>query len=215
MVTVGHTITAEETRERIRAGAAAVRKREAMRPPWHPPEVADFAPDTWMLAFDASLVNTGWVAFLVRDGRVIVEGHGTIRPSDRGERGYLATWERALGLQKGLWEAGLVTRFARDPDVLLAVEAPPVGAGHRKESSLIAGMTVWMLGPRKCAVVSPTHVSAVLLGDPRIKSAERKPAVKAAVCRYVPEAAGRSYNEHERDALSVGLTRLFDLKEAA
>jgi hypothetical protein len=168
-----------------------------------------------VLAFDASLVNTGWVAMLSRGDRVVVEAHGTIRPSDHGEQGYMATWERALGLQKALRETGLVTRFARDPDVLLAVEAPPVGPGHRKESSLVAGMTVWMLGPRKCAVISPTHVSAVLLGDPRIRSAGRKPAIKAAVCRYVPEAAGRNWNEHERDALSVGLTRLFDLREAA
>jgi hypothetical protein len=201
----------EDTRTRLRAA----RKAAPARPAWHPPAVTDFAEDTLVLAFDASLVNTGWVAMLARDDRVIVEGHGTIRPSDRGEQGYMATWERALGLQRGLREAGLVTRFAKDPDVLLAVEAPPVGPGHRKESSLIAGMTVWMLGPGKCAVISPTHVSAVLLGDPRIKSTERKPAVKEAVCRYVPEAAGRNFNEHERDALSVGLTRLFDLKGAA
>jgi hypothetical protein len=58
-------------------------------------------------------------------------------------------------------------------------------------------------------------VSAVLLGDPKTKSEDRKAAIKEAVCRYIPEAAGRTWNEHTRDALSVGLTRLFDLREAA
>ena len=71
------------------------------------------------------------------------------------------------------------------------------------------------LNPGKCAVVSPTHVSAVLLGDPKIRSEQRKPAIKAAVARYVPETAGRDWNEHERDGLSVGLTRLYDMREAA
>jgi hypothetical protein len=208
-------LTAGETRERLRVGAAAFRKREAMRPPWHPPAVTDFAEDRRVLSFDASLANVGWVVFIVSGGKVLVEAHGTIRPSDRGEKGYMGTWQRALSLQEGLWEAGLITRYVKDPDVLLAVEAPIVGSGHRTESSLVAGMTVWLTAASRFAVISPTHVSAVLLGDPKIRSTERKPAIRAAVIRYVPEAAGRNWNEHERDSLSVGLTRLFDLKEEA
>ena len=97
----------------------------------------------------------------------------------------------------------------------MAVEAPSVGGGYRTESSLVAGLTVYRLAPRKCVPVSATHVSAVLLGDPRIESKKRKGAIKEAVARYAPETAGRDWNEHERDALSVGLTRLYDMREAA
>lgn len=190
-----------------------VRKPGAQRPAWHPPALTDFAPDTRVMAFDASLANVGWVVFIIRGGRVVIEGHGTIRPKQEDD-GYMGTWQRARDLYRQLWAEGLVLRYMYDGDVLKAVEAPVVGAGHRKESSLIAGMVVWMESS-PIEVVSATHVSAVLLGDPRIRSAERKPAVKAAVVRLVPEAAGRDWNEHERDALSVGLVRLFDLKEAS
>jgi hypothetical protein len=200
------TVT-EEARLRLRA----TRKAAPQRPAWHPPALTDFAPHVRVLAFDASLVNVGWVVLIVTD-RVIVEAHGTIRPEARDD-GYMGTWQRASHLRKRLWEENLVLRYMRDPGTEKAVEAPIVGSGHRTESSLIAGMTVWMESD-PCAVISPTHVSAVLLGDPKIKSAERKPAIKAAVCRYVPEAAGRDWNEHCRDGLSVGLTRLHDLKEA-
>lgn len=204
-------ITAEETRQRLRVGAAAARKSAPQRPAWHPPGITDFVPDVRVMAFDASLTNVGWVVLVVRD-RVIVEGKGTIRPKSEDD-GYMGTWQRAWHLRKRLWEENLILRYMLNPDVLKAVEAPIVGPGHRPESSLIAGMTVWMEADH-CEVISPTHVSAVLLGDPRIRSAERKPAIKAAVCRYVPEAAGRDWNEHERDGLSVGLIRLFDLREA-
>lgn len=197
----------EGTRERLRAA----RKTAPPRPAWQPPEFTDFLQHQVIIAFDASLVNTGWVALRTWLRGVDVFGHGTIRPKTEAT-GYMSTWERALGLELGLWEEALLASYIRDEGTLMAVEAPPVGGGlHRTESSLVAGLTVWRQAPVKCAVVSATHVSAVLLGDPRIKSAERKPAIKAAVCRYVPEAAGRDWNEHERDGLSVGLTRLFDL----
>lgn len=204
-----------KTRDRLLVGAAAVRASKAMRqPPWHPPAITDFLPDVVIAAFDASLLNTGWVAVRLVGAAFEVIGHGTIRPKTPAA-GYMATWERARLLEKGLWDEGVVMRFIKPGDVLMAVEAPPVGGGHRTESSLVAGLTVWRLSPRKCQPVSATHVSAVLLGDPRIKSAERKPAIRRAVCALVPEAAGRTWNEHERDALSVALTRLFDLKEEA
>jgi hypothetical protein len=205
-------ITAEETRERLRIGAAAVRKSAEMRrSPWQPPVLADFAMAVRVLAFDASLANVGWAVLFAEPGGITVECHGTIKPK-QDDDGYMGTWQRARDLRRALYDLGL-DGYIRNPQILKAVEAPVVGAGHRKESSLIAGMTVWMESD-PCEVISATHVSAVLLGDPRIKSAERKPAIRAAVCRYVPEAAAvRGWNEHERDAVSVGLTRLFDLKE--
>jgi hypothetical protein len=201
------TVT-DDTRARLRAARGAV----PQRPAWHPPALDDFFPGAVIAAFDASLVNTGWVVLRRWKGGIDVFGHGTIRPKTEAT-GYMATWERARLLEEAL-EDTMAAVFIRRAGTLVAVEAPSVG-GHRTESSLVAGLTVWRQAPGKCAVVSATHVSAVLLGDPKIRSTERKPAIKEAVCRYVPEAAGRSWTEHERDGLSVGLTRLFDLKEAS
>src|SRR5205823_1464066 len=93
----------------------------------------------------------------------------------------------------------------------VVVEAPSVGGGSRTESSLIAGMLVWAELPGGCPAISATHVSAVLLGDPRVRSAERKKRIRAAVIGYCPGAAGRDWNEHERDALATGLAHLWDL----
>jgi hypothetical protein len=201
----------EAARTRLRA----TRQAAPQRPVWQPPGWDDLFQRRVIIAFDASLVNTGWVLFRAWLAGVDVIGHGTIRPVTE-ETGYMATWERARQLEAALWDESLVIRCMRDEETLMAVEAPPVGGGlHRTESSLIAGLTVWRQAPGKCAVVSATHVSAVLLGEPGIRSRKRKPAIKAAVARYVPDSSGRGWTEHERDALSVGLTRLFDLKEAA
>lgn len=197
----------EDVRAQLRA-----RKTAPATPAWRPPGISDFLPDVQMLAFDASLANVGWVLMLVRGDRVLIMAHGTIHPQQTDD-GYMGTWQRARDLRRGLREAG-IDGYMRYPGVLKAVEAPVVGAGHRKESSLIAGMTVWAECD-ECAVISATHVSAVLLGDPKIKSDVRKPAIKAAVLRYVPEAQGRGWDEHQRDALSVGFTRLFDMRQEA
>lgn len=198
----------EDLRRQLRA-----RRSAPAPPPWHPPALEDFLPDVTIAAFDASLLNTGWVILRRWLGGVDVFGHGTIRPKTAAT-GYMATWERALLLEAEL-RGSLAMAFAAREDVLMAVEAPPVGGGYRTESSLVAGLTVWRQAPAKCEVVSAIHVSSVLLGEPRIKSEDRKGAIKLAVARYVPESAGRDWNEHERDALSVGLTTLYDMKEAA
>jgi hypothetical protein len=194
----------------VRASLRARRTAPA-KPPWEPPALSVLACGIRILAFDASLANVGWVLFSACHG-ITVERHGTIHPRQQAD-GYLGTWQRAKDLRFELWSQEL-TQHMHNPEILKAVEAPVVGAGHRKESSLMAGAQVWMECDA-CAVISATHVSAVLLGDPKILSRDRKPAVKAAVLRYVPEAQGRGWDEHQRDALSVGLTRLFDMQQEA
>lgn len=195
-------------RDRLRAGRTAPAK-----PPWHPPAITDFLPGARTLAWDASLANAGWVLFQVSDRRVEVEAHGTIHPRQSLD-GYMGTWQRMRDLRDTLWDHPHLIRWMHDPGILKALEAPLVGGGFRKESSLIAGGVVWGES-ESCAALVPTHVSAVMLGDPRIRSTGRKAAIKAAVLRYVPEAASRGWDEHQRDGLSVGLTRLYDLREAA
>jgi hypothetical protein len=192
---------------------ARTQKAEAAAPePWHFPDLGEFRLNRYVLALDATLTNCGWVFFAVCLGQVMVIAKGTIRPKTE-EKGYLETWDKADQLRREI--DALIARWERqDPRMLLVVEAPSVGGGSRTESSLIAGMLVWCGRRARCAVVSATHVSAVLLGDPRMKSALRKKAVKEAVVRLYPEAAGRDWNEHERDALATGMVHLYDTRKS-
>ncbi len=199
----------DDYRDQLRARTA---KAGATAPePWHFPDIFDFRWHRYVLAFDATLTNCGWAFFSIITGAVAVIGKGTIRPKTE-EVGYLATWDKADQLRHEI--DGLVLRWrAADPLASIVVEAPSVGGGSRTESSLIAGMLVWSGRRAECAVVSATHVSAVLLGDPRMKSAPRKKAVKEAVARLYPPSAGRDWNEHERDSLATGLVRLYDIQQ--
>jgi hypothetical protein len=199
----------DESRALLRA--RAVKAQAAEPEPWHFPDLSEFHPNRYVLAFDATLANCGWTSFFVWLGQVSVIGKGTVRPKTE-EVGYLATWDKADQLRREV--DGLVRRWRMaDPKMLIVVEAPSVGGGSRTESSLIAGMLVWSGRRSECAVVSATHVSAVLLGDPKMKSAPRKKAVKEAVTRLYPPAAGRDWNEHERDSLATGLVHLYDIDQ--
>jgi hypothetical protein len=198
----------DDSRALLRARAD---KAEAAAPePWHFPAMSEFRPNRYVLAFDATLTNCGWAFFCVCLDQVSVIEKGTFRPKT-AEIGYLGTWDKAD--QLGIQIRALIHRWRMaDPRMHLVVEAPSVGGGSRTESSLIAGMLVWSGRRSECAVVSATHVSAVLLGDPRMKSAPRKKAVKEAVVRLYPGAAGRDWNEHERDALATGMVHLYDTR---
>lgn len=201
----------DRERAQIRA-----RRKAAPAESWRPPVLADFLQDQRVLVFDATLSHCGW-AFLEVLGRVIVHGKGTISPVT-SQVGYLGTWDKARILQARLteqleWVSG---EFGPgNPRTKTVVEAPSVGGGSRIESSLIAGMLVWMTDPGECAAVSATHVSAVLLGDSRVRSAERKKRIREAVIALVPETEGRGFNEHERDALATGLTFLYDARQGS
>jgi hypothetical protein len=146
---------------------------------------------------------------MVASGKVLVNGRGTIKPKT-DQTGYLSTWDKAALLRRELEQViGKWTGMA-GPKPHIVVEAPSVGGGARTESSLIAGGLVWMLSPGPVTAVSATHVSAVLLNQPRIRSEDRKRAIKNAVIRLCPEAAGRTWDEHQRDAVATGLTYLHD-----
>lgn len=173
--------------------------------PWHPPVLADLAPGR-VLAFDATLSHCGWVLMEATEASFRVWDRGTINPAT-DQTSYLETWHKARQLAPQL-DRLFVTQGC---DAEIVVEAPLASSmGSRTESSLIAGMLVWMHAPARTAVVSATRVSKVLLGDHQVRSAERKKAIRAAVIALVPGCAGRDWNEHMRDALATGLTYLLD-----
>lgn len=189
----------EHARTRLRA-----RKSAPALPPWRFPDLADFYQNLRVLAFDATLSHCGWVCLEVQD-RVLVHAKGCINPCT-GRTSFFSTWDKAYELQVKL---GFVFGSCFNADHRV-VEGPSVGGGSRTESSLIAGMLVWMDDPGRCTVISATHVSSVLLGDHQVKSGERKKRIREAVIRLIPEAAARDWNEHIRDAAATALTHLHD-----
>jgi Holliday junction resolvasome RuvABC endonuclease subunit len=194
----------DEMRGQLRASS---RRRPAE--PWTPPRTTDFEAAEPVLAFDATLSHTGWVLLDAMGGVITVLAKGVINPQT-SQVGYLATWEKAHNLRGALMGMRLLTsgRLYR-----AVVEAPSVGGGHRTESSLIAGLMVSLEEPEVVAV-SATRVSKVMLGDARVRKEERKPRIREAVVRLIPEAAGRGWNEHIRDAAATGLTHLYDQRQA-
>lgn len=194
----------DDVRPRLRARAA---KKKPQAEPWHVPRLEDFMAGVRVLSFDAALTNTGWLLMEITD-QPRVYARGTIRPKTE-LTGYRGTWAKAQYL-----EAELSVLFDDMNDLWdeLAVEAPPVGGGARTESSLIAGMLVWAHYPGRCRDIAPPHMSAVLLGDHRMRSDEKKAATREFVISMIPEAAGRDWNEHQRDAAAIGFTRLHDMR---
>lgn len=195
-------MTAVETARRQLRG----RRRRPEPEPWFPPKVHDFLQGTAVMGCDATLSHFGWLVAEASGGEVLVHDKGTIN-IETGMSGYLATWEKARLLQ-----ARLLPLLKTYQGVRKVVEAPAV-AGSRTESSLIAGMLVW-LETGGCPQVSAMHVARVLCGSGRLLSADRKKAVRVACARYVPASATRAWNEHERDALALVLAHLHDLQEA-
>jgi Holliday junction resolvasome RuvABC endonuclease subunit len=161
-----------------------------------------------VLSFDPSLSNTGWVEIVRLGPEVRVRCKGTLRPRTVSD-GYLGTWEKYRILDTELNQLLTLFDLTARSGRRIVWEAPPVGPASRPESSLMAGCALWQrFHHRKdSAVMSAQHASSVIVGNPRHDKAE----VKLAVARYVPESAGRTWNEHERDALLLAITELADL----
>lgn len=194
----------DDARDQLR-GRKKIRQEE----PWRFPVLDDFFQSLRVLAFDATLSHCGWTGLTAWHDRIEVWAKGTIHTSTQ-RQGYLGTWDKATELQRELMKLDRDCGYGAH----IVVEAPSVGGGNRTESSLIAGLLVSMLRPEGgCTAVSATRVSAVLLGDPRVKSEDRKKRIREAVIALVPGAAGRDWDEHKRDGLATGLTWLHDERQ--
>jgi hypothetical protein len=171
--------------------------------PWHAPQPGDLVPGHHVLAFDATLSATGWVHLRVKDScQLLVLSHGTLRVKTE-IKGYLGTYEKAARMRALM--AGVIRRQRAEDmwDFRVFWEAPVV-AGHRTESSLIAGCMLHQICDGNGTAIAPNHASKVLTGSPR----HDKQEIRAAVARFIPEAIQpRTWTEHECDAAAVGLTR--------
>lgn len=185
-----------DVRERVRAAKKPRAKKE-----WEPPAIEDFIESVEVLAFDQSLASTGWVLFTVDQGDLRLHQKGTLRNPIRNG-GHIGTMDKADWLKSALVSEHIFTLSAD----LIVGEQTPV-QGWRLESSLIAGYVLRQVFPKVEFVNRRTALSLLLPPEQR---SDKKYAAEV-VKRYDPVLGPYvrpTWNEHERDALMLGLTAI-------
>ena len=191
---------------RERAKEAAMGRKQPKV--WEAPHWSEFAPNVRVVAFDQSLTHTGWVDFEVgSQGALIIYGRGTINITV-STKGHVSTMDKADDLLDALRDRHIPT-YAR-----IVGEMTPV-VGYRLESSLLAGY-VLRQAYRDVEFVSRQSALALLLPLDQRKA---KKYSREVLNRYasVETASDRTmrWNEHQRDALMLGLTRLHQIAKEA
>lgn len=176
-------------------------------PQWTPPTIEDFAWGVTVQAFDQTLTNTGYVELMIVGGEVRVAGRLTIRPKPPKELDSFAyAFEQASLLGDEVDDLLMCSSE-------VVFEMPAV-SGFRIDSSKMAGQVIYdrvresRLG-YKAVMISKNHAASILTGDPYADKNE----IRKAIARYLPESDTRRWNEHQRDALALGLAHLYDLKK--
>lgn len=192
---------------RIDEWVRRTKPRSKPRPEWTPPSIEDFAWEMTVQAFDQTLTNIGYVQFMIIKGEVRVADHRTIRPKpSKGLDSFTYGYEQASLLGDEVDDLLLCSSE-------VVFEMPAV-TGYRIDSSKMAGQAIYdrVHASRfhyKAVMVSKNHAATILTGN---KDAG-KPEMAEAVARYAPETVSRKWNEHQRDALALGLAHLYDVKK--
>jgi Holliday junction resolvasome RuvABC endonuclease subunit len=205
------TITAPELtiKDMTRVRDRVRRQERPGRPQWNPPAIQDFALDYRILAFDPALLHMGWVSLERLGHKIEVFGHGTLNQSTT-VKGFEGTLLLAEQLVRKL--DPIIRDYYRPAHGDVVVIEMPAVAGHRLESSQIAGLMAWQhprIWPMNRKLVSALHASSVLCGNPRHDKTE----ITRAVLRYIPQACDRGWSQHQRDAAAVGLAYLHAMAE--
>ena len=201
-----------DLRERVKAVAKDAPKPRAKKV-WQQPTMADFEPGT-VLSFDQSYSNTGWCFFKVSGHSVLVMDKGTLR-----EAAPPGLTSHEAVIQRSVWMNNRISQVVQDwgshPQIHIVGERPVV-AGKRIESSLLTCLGLWTAvvehtAKARPAIVANDHMKAVLC-PPDERSEKRY--IRAALERLGLDV-GPGWNEHNRDALGLGLVHLYDRKKAA
>lgn len=193
-----------DLRERVQTAT----KRPSRKKVWEAPVIADFAQGLVVLALDQSLSSTGWVRFDIGatvKGRLTVWNRGTIKVAV-ASKGHTSTMDKA-DILKARLEAN---RSIMASDLQVAEVTPVVG--YRLESSLVAGYVTRQVFPGVHFVSRQSALALLLPPDKR----EEKIHSKIVKDLYVPllgDAEPRRWNEHQRDALMLGLTALWKIQQ--
>lgn len=196
-----------DIRERVRSRAAGKKRGKPKVERTYPPELAEFAQDVRVLAFDQTLTKTAWIMVAVSGGEIIVHDRGMIR-QQTGRTGFMETYDKAWQFQQNvgsLWYAVQAGDYPA-PDAIVA-EYPAV-YGHRTESSLMAGYILHQTFGGEINWIGAQHAKSVLGG----KACKEKSDLKPVLAQLHPDSATRQWNEDQRDALANALTYLWDRK---
>lgn len=173
---------------------------------WLPPGLDQFATGH-IFALDQSLTNTGVVRMEISEQGLIVHEKFTIRPlTDR--ESFWGSYDKTEGTLNELINFFRIWPMVKD----VVCEMPAVG-GMRTDSSLLAGYAAYRASKaagKQLSMVSMLHTRKVL-GGPTCKT---KYDLKLALAKILPASQRRPWNEHTRDGLGLGLTHLYDRKQA-
>lgn len=165
----------------------------------------------WILAFDQTLGNTGWVWLQVwQDGTPEVAMTGTCTPPtvDKKVKGHELNLLRSVALQQEMLV--LIDSMSHALDIVLH-ETPPVGNRMaRPESSLLAAHCIAyacnLRGVPRLSV-GAQRAKSVVCGNGNAKKAEAHAALRKRYATSIEEF-DQVTNEHQRDALMLALVYL-------
>lgn len=200
--------------------ALAGRRASKTRPVWQPPTRADFRPG-FVLAFDQSLANTGFVVLEIKRDKhdrneLTILTSEILRTVDEAEgKGGHAENLRRAQVQYRNYFSLLKSFSVHRSHATIAHESPPDGGGKlmRPESSLLSALALRIAAqeamfPLGVAVASGTHRKIVCgRGNVDKKTAHEGLATWAPL--LVNGYAKHITNEAKRDALSVALSALY------
>jgi Holliday junction resolvasome RuvABC endonuclease subunit len=194
-------------RTKVEDTVSRIGKRKR-RKEWVAPVLSDFAYGT-VLCFDQTVNATGWAIIAHDDAGLTIPATGTVRPPPEDElSGFEASLVRALYVSK-MFVTVMLTTSIFEPDAI--VHEMPAVAGYRIESSLLAALGVRMAAstvlPLSVHMISNQSMKALLLHpDQR----EEKKYVGHMLTRYLTlnSQRGQTWNQHNHDAVALGLTYL-------
>lgn len=173
---------------------------------WNPPTALDI-PVGSMIAFDQSIRNTGWV-HLISDGAgaVKLKSLGTLRTKPKEQKGWESTLADANELY-GLLRVLFWNLFPTEEHGI-AFESP-AAYGLRTESSALSAFAIKILAHEEGVVPSMIGAQTMkkfMTGNGNAK----KPQVKLSIENNFKWIENLHWlrNEHERDALGIGLTAM-------
>jgi len=199
--------------DRIKDYAAGKPKRRRKKE-WEPPSFGEFL-DGAVLAYDQGAFCTGWCYFWKSSetGLVVLDKGVFKEPPVPGLKSHADT------LQRATWMAERIQAHIHEQRLMpsdlnefwIVHEMPPI-QGWRPEVSLMGALAIRLATERslhRVVSVANQHMRSVLVGSERNDGSKR--VVKEALARY-GRFVGDGWNEHNRDALALGLTFLYDEK---
>jgi hypothetical protein len=206
-------VSVEESLADKAAALKGVAVKRSRKTTWIKPTGEDFA-DGLVLAFDQTFSKTGWCLVDVKDGEVDVQIKGFIQePPIPDKPAFEDILQRSEWMYDRIyaviWEATEWGPFG-------VVHEAPVLHAMRVEASLLGALAV-RLATRKVLGQSPVIIeNRRMLGllvppDERYNQTGKSHITRALLPYYDTR---KGWNEHNRDALALALTHLYDKKRA-